>query len=593
MKNPCICILLLIILTLSGCTQVKIVENPQGSKVPSPEHIAQDNSQLSAAYFYLESRTHAKNDETRQAIVSMEKAIEKDPDSAFLKRDLIGLYLKQKKKDKALMLAEKLVEQDPENVNNLLLLVRLKKKDGQEKQLSGLLKKILELDPRNKETYLRLGKIYMENQNLPQAIDLFTQMVEQFPDYYVAHFYLGEANLLLNSDEPAKQAFLKTIELEPDLVEPRFRLIDIYKNQEKNTSQEKILEFYQEILEIEPENDRAVLEMALLYYKSNQEDKALYLFTELGNETEDNSRLAMVAVDTFITKKRYEDAVIVFSQMLKADPDNANLNFFTGMAYEAVKDADTAIKHYLKVTPEHTQYKKTLLTIAFLYRDLGKTDQAIQFLEQHHAKAPKDIDILSFLASFYEEKIQYDKAMAILEKGLEDTPDNTTLLFRLGAIQDKAGLRDQCIQTMEKVIQIDSENAGALNYLGYTYADMGIKLDQALELIAKAMKLKPEDAYITDSMGWVYYQKKDYEKAVHFLEKAAQLSDFETIIASHLADAYVKAGQLKKALITYQKALSNAKKDESKKKTSKKEDADQIQELMEKIKNLETKLNEE
>ncbi len=568
------------------------MESPQGLKGPLQDHDIPDDSQLSAAYFYLESRTHFKKNKIPQAILSLEKAIEKDPDSAFLKRDLIQLYLKQKNKEKALVLAEKLVEQYPEDVNNLLLLVRFKKKDGQgknqEKKLSSLLKKILTLDPKNKETYLRLGKIYMDNQNLDQALDLFTQMVEEFPDYYVAHFYLGEANLLLNNLDSARQAFLKTIELEPDLVEPRFRLIDIHKKLEKNTSQEKILEFYQEILEIEPENDRAVLEMALLYYKNNQKDKAQYLFTELGSETEDNSRLAMVAVDTFITKKRYEDAVIVFSQMLRADPDNANLNFFTGMAYEAVKDFKTAIKHYLKVTPENTQYKKTLLTIAFLYRDLGKTDQAIQFLEQHHEKEPKDIDIISYLASFYEEATQYNKAMDILEKGLEDTPDNTSLLFRLGAIQDKADQKDKCIQTMKKIIQIDPENASALNYLGYTYADMGTNLDQALNLISRAMELKPEDGYITDSMGWVYYQRKDYEKAVQYLEKAARLSDFETIIASHLADAYVKAGQLTKALATYQKARENAKKDKPGQ-----EDSTLIQEIIKKIKNLEKRIDEE
>jgi len=308
----------------------------------------------------------------------------------------------------------------------------------------------------------------------------------------------------------------------------------------------------------------------------------------MGNETEDNSRLAMVAVDTFITKKRYEDAVIVFSQMLKADPDNANLNFFTGMAYEAIKDFNTAIKHYLKVTPENTQYKKTLLTIAFLYRDLEKPDQAILFLEQHHEKEPKDIDIISYLASFYEEATQYTEAIDILKNGLENTPDNTTLLFRLGAIQDKAGLKDQCIQTMKKVIQIDPENANALNYLGYTYADMGTNLDQALDLVSRAMELKPEDGYITDSMGWVYYQREDYEKAVQYLEKAAGLSEFETIIASHLADAYVKAGQLAKALATYQKALENAEKDKPGKEESK-----LIQELMKKIKNLEKRINEE
>ncbi len=582
MKNRYVWVFLSAILFLSGCAQIKQLTGPKDLQETPPKKIVTDDSHLSASYFYLESRIHDQKNETLEAIASLEKAIGKDPDSAFLKRDLIRFYLKQKETDKALALAESLVAQDPKNVDNLLILVQLKQQTDPDDQLSDLLKKILALDPQNRETYLRLGKIYMENQNQPEALALFTQMVEYFPDYYVAFFYLGEAQLLMNNPEAAKEAFLKTIELEPELVEPRFRLIEIYKSQEKEFSPEKILESFEKILEIEPGNDRALLEMALFYYQNNQKNKAGELFAELGRGVDENSRVIMVAVDTFISEKRYEDAVIVFSQMLAADPDNANLNFFTGMAYEAIEDLPTAITHYLKVTPDHPQFKKTLLTIAFIYRDLGKIDQAILFLEQHHAKTPKDIDIISYLASFYEEQTRYDNAMDLLEKGLQDAPDNTILLFRLGAIQDKAGLKDQCIQTMQTILQLDPENVSALNYLGYTYADMGVHLDQALDLIQRAMELKPHDGYITDSLGWVYYQLQDYEKAVQYLEQAAELSEFESIITSHLADAYAKNGQPAKALVTYKKALANAKK----------EDTVLIQELGEKIAHLEKELNE-
>ena len=577
MKKQSIWILLFFtsILSISGCIQSKIVP-PQGT-----EDSAREESQLPATYFYLESRIHAQNNEIPQAIASLEKAIERDTDSAFLKRDLIRFYLEQKKNDQALVLAETLVDQDPENVDNLLLLVRLIKTPDQETQLPDLLKRILTLDPGNKETYLRLGKIFMDDENLPEALDLFARMAEQLPDYYVAHFYLGETHFLMNHLDLAEKAFLKTIALEPELVEPRFRLIEIYEKQGEKNRKTRILESYEKILEIAPENDRAIFETALFHYKNNQKEKASALFTELGNEARENPRLVMAAVDTFISEKRYQDAVIVFSQMIQADPDNANLNFFTGMAYEAVKDKKTAIKYYLKVTPDHPQYKKTLLSTAFLYRDLGQPRQAIEILETQYKRDPKDIDIISFLASFYEDQGQNDKAIALIKDGLEKAPNNTTLLFRLGTLQDKAGLKNQSIQTMTTLIQIDPDNASALNYLGYTYADMGINLDQALDLVSRALEQKPGDGYITDSMGWVYFQKQDYEKAVHYLEQAAQLSNFESIIADHLADAYVKAGKLTEGLATYRKALANVKK----------EDIDLAKKLEEKIKNLVKRLN--
>ena len=581
---------LVLLISISGCSQGKTTSGPQGSRLL--ENAARKEAQTSATYFYLESRLHSQKDEIPEAMASLEKAIEKDLKSVFLKRELIGLYLTQKKDAQAMALAETLVSQDPENPDNLLLLVRLINTSEEDARLQGLLKKILVLDPKNKETYLRLGKIYMDNQNFPESLDLFSQMAEQLPDYYVAFFYLGEAHLLMDHQDPAKAAFLKCIELEPELVEPRFRLIEIYEKQGGKSHKRKIIESYEKILEIEPENDRAVLEMALFYYKNNEKKKAASLFEDLGNEVKENPGLVMSAVDTFISGKRYQDAVIIFSQMIKADPNNANLNFFTGLAYEAVEEKQAAIRHYLKVTPDHPQYKKTLLSIAFLYRDLGLPQQAIQMLKKQYQQDPKDIDIISFLASFYEDQAQYDKAITLIENGLQTVPDNTTLLFRLGTIQDKAGLKDQTIMTMEKVIQIDPENASALNYLGYTYADMGIKLDQALDLISRAMKQKPDDGYIIDSMGWVYFQKQDYEKAVHYLERAAQLSDFESIIAGHLAEAYEKNGQLTEALATYQRALANIKKEETEKKEmAKKEDEKLTRELKEKIEKLKEKLN--
>ena len=122
-------------------------------------------------------------------------------------------------------------------------------------------------------------------------------------------------------------------------------------------------------------------------------------------------------------------------------------------------------------------------------------------------------------------------------------------------------------------------DAGALNYLGYSYADKGILLDEALSLIQKAYDLKPDDGYIVDSLGWVHYQRGDYDKAVEYLEKAAELTSFESIISDHLGDAYQKLNRLKDALEIYQKALSNAGEED-------KELVEQIQKKMEALRKL-------
>jgi tetratricopeptide (TPR) repeat protein len=407
-------------------------------------------------------------------------------------------------------------------------------------------------------------------------------MVKQFPDYYVSWFYLGEIYLVQKKYELAKNQFLKTIELEPELVQTRFELINIYQTTNFTKNKNTILQTYKKILEIEPDNYRAQMGLGLHYYKTDMKKEAATLFMKLGRETGTGTRLIMVAVDEYITGKKYQDAVIVFSQMLKADPDSSTLNFFTAMAYESVKNLKQAVLHYLKIKPDYPQYKKTILTITFLYKELGKNKTALSYLESKHEQLPEDIDIIIYLASFYEKNKQYEKSIQLLQKGLEKSPENTSLLFRLGTVFDKAGFKKESLSSMEKIIEIDPEDASALNYLGYSYADQGILLEKALELIKKANELKPDDGYITDSLGWVYYKMGKFKKAVKILEKAAELTSFETIISDHLGDAYQKADQLDNALSTYKKALSNAK-DADKKK---------VLEIKEKINILQKKINE-
>ena len=103
-----------------------------------------------------------------------------------------------------------------------------------------------------------------------------------------------------------------------------------------------------------------------------------------------------------------------------------------------------------------------------------------------------------------------------------------------------------------------TDDANALNYLGYTYADMGINLDEARQLIEKALQIEPDNGYITDSLGWVYYQKGDYDKAIALLIRAVELSPDDSILLEHLGDAYRQKGDTEKALDAYRRSLEFA-----------------------------------
>ena len=577
----CVGALLIILLLSAGCqhTRQRTAGNQAGDIWNAPIRLDRGPSSY---YYYLESRIHIKNKAYQKAKATLQKALAKDPDSYTLTRDMIGLLMREKKETQAVQLIENFTRRNPNSVDGLVLLVQLKKKTFEEKKLVEILNRILSIDASNKESYLRLGKIYINNKDHAAALALFRQMAARFPDYYVAQFYLGDVHMSLKQYAKAEELFLKTIELEPDLVAPRMQLIDIYRLEKKKGYHQKIIDTYEQILTIEPDNHTALFGQALAYFKDGQKDRAKEIFMELGRGADSNSRLIMAAADEFISGKRYDDAIIVFSQMRDTNPDNSTLNFFLGMAFQAADKFEAAIKAYLNVKPDHAQYKKTILSIAYLYKQMEQEETAINYLEQQYALFPRDIDMISYLSSFYEGREQYQEAIKLLNTALADSPDNTTLLFRLGTIQDKTGQKNECIETMKKIIRIDPKDASALNYLGYTYADRGIKLDQALDLITRAHRLKPEDGYITDSLGWVYFQMGNYENAVKYLEKAASLTAFETIISDHLGDAYLKLNRYNDALATFKKALANAQE----------QDKDLAEKIKKKIKTLKKKLND-
>ena len=176
-------------------------------------------------------------------------------------------------------------------------------------------------------------------------------------------------------------------------------------------------------------------------------------------------------------------------------------------------------------------------------------------------KVPDNPEFMNYLGSFYEDVEEFGHAEKALKQGIEIDSKNIDLHFRLGVVYDKWGKKDSSIKEMKAVIRLDPKNADALNYLGYTYADLGRNLDEAENLIKEALQYKPDDGYITDSLGWVYFKKGLYKKALKLLKKAVELIPDDPIILEHLGDAYLKINDKKNALKFYERSLKQKKED--------------------------------
>ena len=192
-----------------------------------------------------------------------------------------------------------------------------------------------------------------------------------------------------------------------------------------------------------------------------------------------------------------------------------------------------------------------------LFEDQNKTDEAIKVLTSliGSENMQNSMDIYRLVISMYKEADRINDAISFLESETKRKQNNSELLYLLGVLYYEADKVNKSLASMERVLENEPDHANALNHYGYTLAEQGIRLDEAEHYIKKALTLEPGSAHIIDSLGWVYFQKGNFGKAIIELQKAHNALPGDPTIAEHLGDAYLKQSDKGNALMYYKKAI--------------------------------------
>lgn len=149
----------------------------------------------------------------------------------------------------------------------------------------------------------------------------------------------------------------------------------------------------------------------------------------------------------------------------------------------------------------------------------------------------------------------YDRAVALLAKG-EDRQASWFPLYARGIALERSGQYDRSDADMKAALELQPDHAAILNYLGYSWVDRNVNLDEALRLIERAVELRPDDGYILDSLGWAYYRLGRYQDAVPPMERAVAAMSDDSLVNDHMGDVYWKAGRQREAEVQWRRALS-------------------------------------
>ncbi|EGP08745.1 hypothetical protein CSIRO_1763 [Bradyrhizobiaceae bacterium SG-6C] len=257
---------------------------------------------------------------------------------------------------------------------------------------------------------------------------------------------------------------------------------------------------------------------------------------------------ALYGIGASLTRRGGEDLALVYLQLaLYLNPNHSLALLSLADLYESVKKPAMAIKVYERVPANSPLKRNAQIQLATDLDAVDRTDEGIKILQGVVADDPKDLEAIMALGNIERARKKFADCADTYSKGIEaqanaDKPNWVFYYFR-GICFERSKQWAKAEVDLKKALQMQPEQPHVLNYLGYSWIDQGINLDEAMKMIRRAVDQRPDDGYIVDSLGWAYYRIADYENAVKNLERAIDLKPEDPTINDHLGDAYWRVGR--------------------------------------------------
>lgn len=212
------------------------------------------------------------------------------------------------------------------------------------------------------------------------------------------------------------------------------------------------------------------------------------------------------------------------------------------------------------ISPESPHFESARAEMASALIAEEKPDEAAALLKAALRDDPNGRDLRWTLAGLYADQKRHREAIAELTKLIDSLPakpagDAWRYFISRAASRMELAQWPAAETDLKRAVEIAPEEPTALNYLGYSWAERGVNLEKAFELIEKAVAAEPRSGAYIDSLGWAHYQRGDYAEAVPHLEKAAALEPGDPTITDHLGDLYWRLGRTIEARYQWSRAL--------------------------------------
>ncbi len=271
----------------------------------------------------------------------------------------------------------------------------------------------------------------------------------------------------------------------------------------------------------------------------------------------------------FVLYQEYSDtSAKIFAEMaLALKPDMIDAKLLLGDTLARNGRYDEAIQYFKDVPKDNPSYMASQRHAAELLAEAGRHGEAKALLNRLFIDN-NDVESLIRIGDLYRQEEDYSGALKIYNKaathiGGKVPEEYWYLLYARGMAYEREGDWRKAEADLKDALSYRPDNPYLMNYLGYGWADQGVNLDQSLQMIQRAVTLKPTDGYITDSLGWVMYMMGRYDESIPHLERAVELLPYDATINDHLGDAYWRVGRELEAKFQWERARNNAGPDDA------------------------------
>jgi tetratricopeptide (TPR) repeat protein len=560
---------------------------------------------------------YAKTGRIRDAVLEAQDILKRDPKNLEAHKLLGRIYLRslgdmqtggQSSGQNVLKLAieqyEEIVklETDPNNlVDDHLLLGRLYRLNNDLQKAENEFKTAVKLQPDSEEAVTTLAYLYNEEGDSTHAVETLNSIPDtgRSAKLYSALGYTYEQQ---KEYKKAIEAYRHAIELDRDNLDA---IRGLAQNLLNDGQTDAALDQYKIIADANPEDAQTYLRMAEIYRKQGKFDQALESLKKAETMVQDSIEVPYQIASVYQAQGRDEEAAQTLKQLIdKTEKPDGNytqgeksnravflerlgtiyrdmgnnqlaLDSFRKMlslgddnavrGYQQIIDTYREAKQWPQATAAAKEAVQKLpndrglkMVLASQLADNGQPDAAIAQVKALLKGNNDDREVYIALSQMYTRLKRWNEAEQAINKAEElstKPEDKLYATFVKGSVYEREKKYDLAEEAFKQVLAGDPQNAVALNYLGYMLADRGVRLDEALNYVKKAIELDPANGAYLDSLGWAYYKLGKYDLAEENLIKAVQRTPNDPTVQNHLGDVYQKTGRLKQAAAHWDRAL--------------------------------------